>query len=114
MPDVDQAPPAFPLDKWLDAWTVGVRAYWPTPSDEIRRLLSIRESVRFTAPEQLVIRVRQAWEVYTDLAEQGYQGGDTGDHWEHTETGARVPDRRHAAARAAVALTYILNAARQS
>lgn len=99
MPAVDQAPPAFPLDKWLDAWTVGVRAYWPTPSDEIRRLLSIRESVRFTAPEQMVLCVRRAWEVYEDLAKQGYQGNRKG--------------KLHAAARAAVALTYILNAARR-
>jgi len=81
----------FPVDKWLAAWTEGVQSFWPaTTPNEIERLLRVRDSLMFTAPEEYRARCAQAWEVYCETAD-----GDS------------------PIAHAALALAYIIAAARQ-
>lgn len=80
----------FPFEAWIAAWTEGVRSFWPdaTPH-EIAALLSVRDSIGFTAPEERGIRIAQAWEVYCEAEDDS------------------------PIARAAVALAYIIDATRQ-
>lgn len=77
----------FPTDQWIIAWKLGVDAFWPDEKPtEIQRLLAVRESALFTAPERMFVRVNHAWNIYINAED------DT------------------PIARAAVALAYILAA----
>lgn len=83
-------PDRFPFEPWIAAWAEGVRSFWPNATpNEIAQLLSVRDSLSFTAPEQWHVRCAQAWEVYCDAPEDS------------------------PIARAAVALAYIIAAARK-